>query len=399
MTVVESDIYYDPYDYAIDENPHPLWKRMRDEAPLYYNDKYDFYAVTRYADVREMSADWRTYSSHQGSVLELIRAPDLLEQIRSILFEDPPLHDVHRGAIARAFTRRRIAGLEERTRELCRGFLDPLIGESGFDFVRDLASRLPMMVIGSLLGVPEQDQELVRSWADESITRDEGETDFRMDGQLKMQEYFAALLADRRQQPRDDLISALTVAEVEDDSGSRRLDDGEILRFVGLLAAAGNETTTHLISNSGKVLADYPDQRRLLVDNPTLIPAGIEEMLRFEPPSPINARVVTRDVRLHGKVLPQGAALILIVGSAGRDERAWPTPDPDIYDLRRESESHVSFGHGIHFCLGAALARLEGKIALEEVLARFPEWEVDAARAERVHTSTVRGWATLPVTV
>jgi cytochrome P450 len=399
MTQVDAPVYYDPYDYTIDADPYPVWKRMREEAPLYYNDKHDFYAVTRYSDVREMSVDWTTYSSHEGSVLELIRTPGLVDQIRSILFEDPPSHDVHRSAIARAFTKRRISGLEPRIRELCQASLDPFVGTSGFDFVRDLAARLPMMVISSLLGVPREDQEAVRSWADDMLAREEGETDFRMEGQLKMFEYFGAMIADRRQHPGDDLISAMMAAEVRDGGATRRLEDAELLNFVSLLAAAGNETVTHLIGNCGKVLAEFPDQRELLVDQPALIPAAIEEMLRFEPPSPVQARLVTRDVRVHGQPVPAGAVMLLITGSAGRDARAFPAPDPDVFDVRRDSDTHMTFGHGVHFCLGAALARLEGRIALEEVLLRFPRWEVDLERAHRVHTSTVRGWHTLPVIV
>ena len=393
------ELYYDPYDYEIDADPHPIWKRMRDEQPLYYNEKFDFFAVSRYADVRDLSVDWRTFSSHQGSVLELIKAPpEVIEQARNMLFEDPPIHDVHRSILARTFTPRRINGLEPRIRELCSSFLEPFIGAGGFDYVRDYGARLPMMVISSLLGVPEPDQEYVRSLADATVHRDEGETEWDAGPQLEMQRYFADLVAERRKRPTEDLISALTHAEVEaDGGGTRKLADDELLRYISLVAAAGNETVANLMGWSGVLLARHPDQRQVLVDDPGVIPNAVEELLRYEAPSPVQARLVTRDVELYGETVPAGSAMVLITGSAGRDERAYD--DPDRFDVRRSFENHVSFGHGIHYCLGAALARLEGRVGLEELLRRFPTWEVDEDKAEMVHTSTVRGWATLPVTV
>ncbi len=391
-------IYYDPYDYDIDAHPHPLWKRMRDEAPLYYNEKYDFFAVTRYKDVRDMSADWRTYSSARGSVLELIDAgPEVLEVARNMLFEDPPIHDEHRAILARSFSPRRISALEEQIRTLSRRLLDDLDG-ARFDFVRDYGGKIPMMVIGMLLGVPEQDRDQLRLWSDELVHRDEGDTEYNTGAQQKMLTYFADVVAERRKEPREDLVSDLAHADVRSKDGSvRKMDDGELLRYISLVAAAGNETVANLMGWAGMTLWRNPDQRQLLVDDPSLIPNAVEELLRFEAPSPIQARLVLQDVELHDQVVPAGSKMALITASAGRDERAFD--DPDRFDVRRNFDNiHVSFGHGIHFCLGAALARLEGKIGLEEMLTRFPEWDVDEGHAEMVHTSTVRGWATLPVT-
>lgn len=395
-----ADIYYDPYDYDIDANPHPIWKRMRDEAPLWFNDRFNFYAVSRFSDVREMSVDWRTYSSAFGSVLELIDAgPAVLDQIRNMLFEDPPIHDTHRSILARAFTPRRIAELEPQMRELCAEFLDPLVGSGRFDFVRDYGARLPMMVIGMLLGVPVEDRPYLQSLADAMVHRDEGETGYDGSAQTKAFEYFAGLVTLRRKDPKDDLVSVLTHADVDDDDngGSRKLDDAELLQYISLVSAAGNETVANLMGWSGLTLAANPDQRRKLVDHPGLIGNAVEEMLRYEAPSPIQARVVMHDVELYGQKVPKGSKMALLTASANRDDRVFAVPD--TFDVERKFEQHVSLGHGIHFCLGASLARLEGRVGLEEMLKRFPTWDVDTALAEMVHTSTVRGWSQLPVVV
>jgi cytochrome P450 len=392
-----SDIYYDPYDYEIDKDPHPIWKRMRDEAPLYYNEKFDFFAVSRHADVRDVSVDWRTYTSSLGSVLELIDAgPQVLETVRNMLFEDPPIHDVHRSILARAFTPKRMAALEPAIRELCEIYLEPFVGSSGFDFVQDFGAKIPMMVIGMLLGVPDEDREFLRRFADAAVHRDEGETTYRGGDGLDVFSYFGELVAQRRAEPRDDLASVLVHAEVDDGNGGmRRLDEAELLQYISLVSAAGNETVANLLGWAGVLLDRHPDQRRVLAEDAGAIPNAIDELLRYEAPSAIQARVTTRDVELHGTTVPMGSKVALLTGSANRDERAFP--DADRFDVTRVVDHHVAFGFGIHFCLGASLARLEGRIALEEVLRRFPEWEVDQQGAEMVHTSTVRGWAQLPV--
>lgn len=390
-------IRYDPYDYEIDRHPHPVWKRMRDEAPLYYNEEYDFYAVSRYADVRDMSVDWQTYSSARGSVIEMIKHPEVVEQIRNMLFEDPPIHDVHRAILNRALTPRRVADLEPRIRELCAQFLDPFRDADEFDFVQDFGAKLPMMVIGSLLGVPEEDQDMIRRLADDALHIEPGQDMTDITPQLKMHEYFAELVSERRARPTGDFISVLAHADVEDGDGTRKLDDHELLNFITLIAAAGNETVARLMGWAGLTLARHPDQRRLLVEDRTLIPNAVEELLRYEAPSPIQARWVTRDVEVHGQRVPQGSIMALLTGSAGRDEREFP--DPDRFDVTRRFAQHMSFGYGVHYCLGAALARLEGRVGLEEVLTRFPEWTADEDRMTMVHTSTVRGPERLPVSV
>lgn len=391
-------IRYDPYDYELDAHPHPMWKRMRDEQPLYYNEQFDFYAVSRFAEVRDMSVDWQTYSSAFGSVIEMIKDPEIVEQIRNMLFEDPPIHDIHRSILNRALTPRRVADLEPRVRALCAEFLDPLVGAEEFDFVQDFGVKLPMMVIGSLLGVPEEEQDEVRRLADDVLHVDEGQTEWDMGPQMKLAEYFVDLVAERRKQPTDDFISALTHADIDaEHGGTRKLEDTELLNFITLIAAAGNETVARLLGWAGLTLSRHPDQRRILVEDPGVIPNAIEELLRYEAPSPIQARRVMKDVVVHDQTVPEGAIMALLTGAAGRDEREYD--DPDRFDVRRSFRNHMALGHGVHFCLGAALARLEGRVGLEEVLARFPEWTADEERMEMVHTSTVRGPEKLPVAV
>jgi cytochrome P450 len=395
MTATESDVYYDPYDFEIDADPYRVWKRLRNEHPLYYNDRYDFYALSRFEDVERALVDWRTYSSAKGTVLELIKSG--MEMPGSIIFEDPPHHDLHRGLLSRVFTPRKMNAIEPQVREFCARCLDPLVGAGGFDFIRDLGAQMPMRTIGMLLGIPEQDQEAIRDRIDDGLRLDEGtmpdpDTQYGRSQASAFEDYIAW----RAEHPSDDLMTELLQAEYEDTEGTRRrLTREEVLNYVNLLDAAGNETTTRLIGWTGKVLAEHADQRRELVEDRHLVPNAIEELLRFEPPSPVQARYVTRDVEHHGKVVPEGSVMLLLNASGNRDERKFA--DPDRFDIRRRIDHHLAFGYGTHFCLGAALARLEGRVALDEVLKRFPTWEVDWDNAVQARTSTVRGWESLPV--
>jgi cytochrome P450 len=398
MTTMESDIYYDPYDFEIDSDPYPVWKQLRDEQPLYYNPRYEFFALSRFEDVDQCSKDWETYISSKGTVLELIKSGAEMPP-GSIIFEDPPAHHIHRRLLSRVFTPRNISDLEPKIREFCARSLDPLVERRSFDFIGDLGAQMPMRTIGMLLGIPEADQEALRDRIDEGLRLTEGSMpDFNAavsDGTAAA-EGFADYIDWRATHPSDDLMTDLLNAEFEDETGTlRKLSRDEVLGYVNLIAAAGNETTTRLIGWTGKVLADHPDQRRQLVEDRSLIPGAIEELLRFESPSPVQARYVTRDVEHHGQPLPAGSAVLLLTASANRDERRFP--DADRFDIRRKIDHHLAFGYGIHFCLGSALARLEGRIALDEVLQRFPEWEVDWENAVQARTSTVRGWERLPV--
>jgi cytochrome P450 len=397
MTATESDLYYDPYDFEIDADPYPVWKRLRDERPLYYNERYDFFALSRFADVETCSRDWSTYISGKGTLLELIRS-DMTMPPGMIIFEDPPDHDVHRSLLSRVFTPRRVAAIEPQIREFCGRSLDPLVGTGGFDFVRDLGAQMPMLTIGMLLGIPEEDQQALRSQMDGGLRLEDGTMPEVRGPDMDEMSVFADYIDWRAEHPSDDLMTDLLQAEFEDVDGEiRTLTKEQVLGYVGLLASAGNETTNRLISWTGKVLADHPDQRRELLEDRDLIPNAIEEMLRFEPPSPVQARYVTREVEHHGEVMPEGAVVLLLTASANRDEARFP--DGDRFDIHRQIDHHLTFGHGIHFCLGAALARMEGRVALDEVLTRFPEWEVDWDHAVQARTSTVRGWDKLPVLV
>ena len=391
-----TDLHYDPYDRAIDADPYPVYRRLRHEAPLYYNEQHDFFAVSRFDDVQRGLVERETFSSARGAVLEFIKA-DIEFPPGVLIFEDPPQHTTHRGLLSRVFTPRRMNALEPKVREFCARALDPLVGAGGFDFVADLGAQIPMRTIGMLLGVPETDQEAARDNADASLrTEPGGQMNVDADN-IGQSEFFADFIDWRVDHPSDDLMTDLLQAEFEDETGTtRRLTRDEVLMYVSVLSSAGNETTNRLIGWMGKVLAEHPDQRRELVEDRSLVPHAIEELLRFESPTPHVARYVTTDVEIHGATVPAGSAMLCLSGSANRDDERYP--EADRFDIHREVGQHLTFGYGIHYCLGAALARLEGRVALDEVLSRFSEWDVDWDNARRAPTSTVRGWDSLPVT-
>jgi cytochrome P450 len=396
MAIAEVEPYYDPYDFEIDADPYPVWKRLRDEAPLYYNEKYDFFAVSRYDDVERCLVDWPTYSSARGSVLEIIKANATMPP-GLFIFEDPPDHDLHRGLLSRVFTPRRLAAIEPQVRAFAARSLDRLENAGGFDFIADLGAELPMRTIGMLLGVPEEDQQALRDRMDEGLRLEAGVMpEAPKFERLNSDSDYAEYIDWRLEHPSDDLMTELLTAEFTDEQGTlRTLTRDEVLGYIALLAGAGNETTTRLIGWAAVLLAEHPDQRKGLAEQPALIPNALEECLRYEPPSPVQARYVTHDVELHGRKVPEGSVMVVINASANRDERQFE--DPDRFDVRRKIQRHMSFGYGLHFCLGAHLARLEGRVAFEEVLKRFPEWEIDTANAVQARTSTVRGWEKLPV--
>ncbi len=389
-----AELYYDPFDFDIDDDPYPIWRRLRDEAPLYYNDKYNFYALSRYEDVSRELMNFDTYRSGRGTTMDIIMSgievpPGL------ILFEDPPIHDVHRHVLSKVFTPRRMEAIEPLTRAFCVRALDPLVGSGKFDFIENLGAMVPMRTIGYLLGIPEDDQEAIRDRGGRQLTLKEG-TYRPATKEFFEQSYqvFSDYIDWRVDHPSDDLMTQLLNAEVEDDGGTRRLTRSEVLLYTSMIAGAGNETTTRLIGFIGQLLAEHPDQRRQIVANPALIPMAIEEVLRYEAPSPVQARSVARDVECHGTMIAEGSIMLLLNGSANRDERRYP--DGEKFDIHR-GDTHLSFGHGLHFCLGSALARMQARVALEEVIKRWPEWEVDYTNARKAHTSSVRGWAKLPV--
>jgi cytochrome P450 len=389
-----TEVYYDPFDFDIDDNPYPIWKRLRDEAPLYYNDKYKFYALSRYEDVSRELMNFDTFRSGRGTTMDIIMS-GIEVPPGIILFEDPPIHDLHRRLLSRVFTPRRMESIEPLTRDFCVRALDPLVGSGRFDFVENLGAMVPMRTIGYLLGIPEDSQESIRDRGGRQLTLKDGT--FRPATQEFFEqsyEMFSDYIDWRVAHPSDDLMTQLLNAEVEDDGETRRLTRIEVLQYTNMIAGAGNETTTRLIGFLGQLLGEHPDQRRQIVENPSLIPMAIEEVLRYEAPSPVQARYVARDVECRGTTVPEGSVMLLLNGSANRDERRYP--DGEKFDIRR-GDTHLSFGHGLHFCLGSALARMQARVALEEVIKRWPDWKVDYANATKAHTSSVRGWSKLPV--
>lgn len=409
--VTSTEPTYDPYDPVIDLDPYDTWRRLRDEAPLYRNDRLGFYALSRYDDVLPALSDWRTYSSRRGTLLELIDplAPeaDGDPEGSPMIFTDPPYHDLLRGLVSRSFTPRRIGALEQRMRDLCRDGFDAVAGGGSFDYVDDVTGPIPAMVIGEMLGVPAADQRELGRWTDQLMhydpdleTGDEirgmrQENPQKLEGASNLWRYLEAAVDERTARPGDDMISSLITAEITLEDGThRRLSRAEVTSFFLLLFTAGSETTARLLGWAAVLLARHPDQRARLVEDRSLVPNAVEELLRYEAPSPIQARWVTRDVELHGQVVPRGSKMALLNAAANRDERHFP--DPDAFDVGRAIDRHLSFGYGGHFCLGAALARLEGRVVLEETLDRFPAWEVDEDRVGFVRTTTVRGPAQVP---
>jgi cytochrome P450 len=394
-----TDLYWDPLTPELRDDPYPLWRRLRDEAPVYYNDRYDFWALSRFADIEAAHKDHATFSSSHGTTLETM-SPEPVDT-GMIIWLDPPKHTILRKLVSRAFTTRRVSGLEMRIREVCARLLDAQIGAGRFDYVQDFSAILPPTIISSLLGVPEQDHEHLRHLVDEVFHIEEGvgmANPISMNALASLGAYLGDQFAERRQNPRDDVFTDLVEAQITDEQGhERRLTDEELSGFGVLLFSAGTETVARHLGWAASVLDVYPDQRAELTADLSLVPNAVEEILRFEPPSPVNARWTNSDLSLHGVTIPANSRVILITGSAGRDERRYT--NPDTLDIRRRVDLHLSLGYGIHFCLGAALARMEGRIGLEETLKRWPKWTVDRDNTVQLYTSTVRGPLNLPLFV
>ena len=387
-------VHYDPSSYETDLDPYPLYRRMRDEAPLYRNEAMGFWALSRFKDVWDATVDWQTYSSAKGTTLE--EAPTFLPMILSM---DPPRQQRLRNLVSKAFTPTRIQALAGTIRAIAVELLDAQIGKGGMDAIEDFTGKLPMHVIATLLGLPVSDREQVRGWSNRILHRRQGSvahTEDSTEAGMQLAGYLIGCMEQRRANPGDDLISALVQAEMKDESGeTTHLSNEEILGFCILLAVAGNETVTKLLGNGLYLLWRNPDQRAALAGDASLIPGAIEELLRYDPPSHYQGRVTTKAVTLYGETIPEGARVLLLTGATGRDEREFA--DPERFDIRRRVERHLGFGYGRHICLGANMARLESQIALEELLRRFPRYEIDVDGIERVHSSNVRGYAKLPI--
>jgi cytochrome P450 len=392
-------VIYDPYSRPYQEEAYPIYSHFRDQEPCTYNAKHDFYALFRFEDVWQATLDWETYSSSLGPTLD--NRGQIPPDFFSIIGMDPPRHVRLRNLVSKGFTPRKIGALEEEIRQIARRYLDRVRGERRFDFQAALSNMLPMDVISVLVGIPESERESYRGWVERGLERDpdtglppvEG-----IEGMKKAGELMRALLAARRSKPEDDLISLLVEQTYEDvDGRAKRLTDDEAVAFMGLLATAGAETTTKLLGNCMVYLARHPDQRQRLWDDPSLLPQAIEEVLRYDAPSQFQGRVAMRDITLHGVTIPERARVALVTGAACRDEREFP--DAERFDISRKPERQIYFGYGNHVCIGKSLARLEARVVLEEVRARFPDYEVDESGTTHTYQAHVRGFATVPIRV
>ncbi len=386
-------VVFDPYDWKVHEDPYPCYRALRDEAPCYHNEERDFWALSRYDDVLAGFRDWEGLSNTQGVSLEREQVREA-RLVMSFLGMDPPRHDHLRNLVSRGFTPRRVRDLEPRVRDLARHYIDAFVEKGECDFIDEFAGKLPMDVISEMLGVPQEDREELRAWADLVVHREEGVAEVPPEGMAaaaNLIKYFSEHVARRRARRTDDLASALIDAELD----GERLEDMDIIGFLFLMIIAGNETTTKLLGNALYWAWRNPDQRAKLVADPGLAESWVEETLRYDPSSQLIARTSTRPLEFHGRTIPEDSRVALLIGSANRDERYWS--EPDRFDLERNTTGSLAFGQGTHFCLGASLARLEGQVSLEEVLRRIPDWEVREQGIERVHSSNVRGFAHLPI--
>ena len=396
--MTRTDVEFDPFSQAFFDDPYEIYARLRDERPVYHNDALGFWALSRFDDVVQAHRDWNTFSSAYGVTLEQLQQHQR-DVTGSIIMIDPPEHERLRKLVSRAFTPRAVAALEPLVRDVQAKFLDELMDRESFDIVGDFAALFPCEVISTILGVPEPDRQAIRLRADLMLHREAGNPNSTREGMqaaIETGSYFYQLARDKRAHPDEHMISLLCEVEVEEPDGSRhRLDDSEIAGFATLIALAGSETVTKLVANAVVEFHRHPDEWQRILDG-TVDPANaVEEILRYQPPSQYQGRFSTRDAEFGGGTIPAGQPVLLITGAATRDPRAYD--DPDRFDVGRAPQLAIGLGHGIHACLGAALARLESRIAIEEIARRWPRYDVDESGVERVHMSNVAGWSKVPV--
>lgn len=393
-------VEFDPFSDEYFDDPTEVYRRLRDEAPVYFSERYGFYALSRFDDVVTAHRDWRAFSSTHGVDLSsLSRDPELLKSLRMIIMMDPPEHDRYRALVSRVFTPRAVTALEPMIRDVITGLLDPLVDRDEFDVVADFSGPFPVEVISRMLGVPEGERQQIREWLDLSLHREHGDMDGTPEGQAAMFEmamYFYELTQAKRANPVDDMLSRLTQVTVDNGEGEQtQLTDEEIAGFASLIGGAGAETVTKLVGNAACLFDQYPDQWKLVVDDRSRVPEAVEEVLRILPPSQYQGRFSLEERTFEGGTIPAGHPVLLLTGAATRDPRAFDRPDEFIID--RPPAVAIGLGHGVHSCLGAALARMESRIAIEEIANRWTRLEVDRSGLRRVHMSNVAGYQNVPV--
>lgn len=390
------DLEYNPYAFAVHDDPYDTYRRLRDEAPAYWNDELRFWVLSRFDDVLDAFRDHETYSSAGGVALESRRPLGATDSggSRMMIDMDPPDHTVFRRLVSRVFTGNRVAAMEQQVRDTVGGYLDAVTPLGRCDLVADISGPFPMDVISAVLGIPEADRPALRELADKLLIREDGSMSIpaeALDGMFGLLAYFSDDLG-RRRVSDEGLISDLLGLEVD----GRSLTQEELLGFCVLFVIAGHETTTKMVANAVELLSRHPDQRDAIVADPTLVPGAVEEVLRFHNSTQYMHRTATRDVEVHGEHIRAGDSVVLLIGAANHDPREFG-PTAETFDISRRPDRHLAFGYGAHFCLGAALARLEGRVALEEIHRRLPDYEVDHHAKVRFHSSNVTGWSALPI--
>jgi cytochrome P450 len=395
----DAPVEFDPFSSVYFDDPYDLYRRLRDEAPVFHSERYRFYALSRYEDVCRAHRDWETFSSSHG--VDLATMSGHMEPQESIIMMDPPKHDRLRALVSRVFTPRAMTALEPMIRDVIGGYLDQLTGRDSFDAVAEFSAPFPVEIISRMLGVPAADRQQIRHWLDVGLHREPGDMLPTAEGREAFVEaamYFHALVGEKRISPTDDMLSNLAQVEVDRGDGEMTsLTDIEIAGFATLLGGAGAETVTKLVGNAVVLFARNPGEWRKVLDEPGKIPAAVEEILRYWPPSQYQGRFSVRDSDFRGEILPAGYPVLLITGAATRDERQFD--EPDRFDIDRPPSLALGFGYGIHSCLGAALARMESRIAIEELASRWPSYEIDESGLGRVSMSNVAGFSNVPVRV
>ena len=393
-------VEFDPFSRDFFDDPYDTYAALRDRAPCYYSEQYDFYALSRFDDVVAGHRDFATFTSTHGQTYEQLASGELSSS-GMIISMDPPRHTRYRKLVSRSFTPRSIGNYESLVREIISGYLDPLVGRRQFDILEEFAAPFPVEIISSILGVPPEDRQQIRMWTDAMLHREEGSamsSQAAQEGGMAQGMYLYELSQKKRQDPADDMLSALIEAEVETEDGELvQLNDAEIAEFGTLLAAAGSETVTKLVGNAVVLFHRNPDQWAKVREDPGTIPNAVEEVLRYWAPSQYQGRYSVVDSTWHGTTIPKHKPVFLITGAANRDPRRYE--HPDRFDISRDPGLGVGLGHGLHVCLGAALARLESRVAIEEIARRWPAYEVQESGLRRVQMSNVAGYSSVPITV